>query len=39
MTARRQLSLYVPCAEGVLLEALRRALDPVQAGLILLFVA
>ncbi len=34
MTARRQLSLYVPRAEGVLLEALRRALDPVQAGLI-----
>ena len=31
---RRQLSLYVPRAEGALLEAVRRVLDPVQAGLI-----
>ena len=34
MTMRRQLSLYVPRAEGALLEAVRRVLDPVQAGLI-----
>ncbi len=34
VTMRRQLSLYVPRAEGALLEAVRRVLDPVQAGLI-----
>ena len=34
MTTRRQLSLYVPRSEGALLEAVRRVLDPVQAGLI-----
>lgn len=34
MFTRRQLSLYVPRAEGALLEAVRRVLDPVQAGLI-----
>lgn len=31
---RRQLSMYVPTAEGVQLEAARKLLDPVQAGLI-----
>ena len=34
MNTRRQLSLYVPRTEGVLLEAVRQVLDPVQAGLI-----
>ncbi len=32
--ARRQLSMYVPAAEGARLESLRQELDPVQAALI-----
>jgi len=31
---RRQLSMYVPSADGVQLESVRKVLDPVQAGLI-----
>ncbi len=34
MTIRRQLSMYVPVAEGVEVESVRRKLDPVQATLI-----
>jgi hypothetical protein len=31
---REQLSMYVPSADGVRLESVRKVLDPVQAGLI-----
>ena len=34
VTTRRQLSMYVPAPDGVQLELVRRALDPVQAALI-----
>lgn len=34
VNTRRQLSMYVPAAEGARLESLRQELDPVQAALI-----